>query len=62
MVPQTNLTEILGCAIPTIQIMDVGAAALSQDRYQPLVTLGYAKVTGFEPNPAEYAKLPKSLG
>jgi FkbM family methyltransferase len=62
MMPQTNFTEILGHPIPTIQIMDVGAAALSQDRYHQLVTLGCANVTGFEPNPAEYAKLQKRKG
>jgi FkbM family methyltransferase len=59
---QTNLAEILGRPIPMIQIMDIGAAALSQDRYEPLVTLGYANVTGFEPNPAEYARLQNRAG
>lgn len=54
---QTNLAAILGSPIPMIQIMDVGAAALGQDRYEELVTLGYANVIGFEPNPAEYARL-----
>ena len=42
--------------------MDVGAAALSEDRYHQLITLGYANVTGFEPNPAEYAKLQSRKG
>jgi FkbM family methyltransferase len=59
---QTNLAEILGRPIPMIQIMDVGAAALSQDRYEQLVSLGYASVTGFEPNPAEYARLQNRAG
>jgi FkbM family methyltransferase len=62
MMTQTNLTEILGRPIPTIQIMDVGAAALSQDRYHQLVTLGHANVTGFEPDPTEYAKLQNRKG
>jgi FkbM family methyltransferase len=54
-IQQTNLTEILGRP-------DVGAAALSEDRYHQLITLGYANVTGFEPNPAEYAKLQSRKG
>ena len=59
---QTNFTQILGRPVPTIQIMDVGAAALGQDRYHQLIALGCANVTGFEPNPAEYAKLQNRKG
>ena len=53
----TNLGEFLGRKIPTIQILDIGAMATGQERYHPLVASGLAHVTGFEPNPAEYAKL-----
>lgn len=59
---ETNLTEIIGHPIPTIQIMDIGAAALNEDRYHSLLTSGYAHVTGLEPNPAEYAKLQNRKG
>jgi len=57
MTAPANLAQILGRAIPTIHIFDVGAMLVEQDRYQPLVAAGLAKVTGLEPNPAEYAKL-----
>ena len=59
---QMNFAEILGHSIPTVQIMDVGAMAVGQNRYDPLVTSGLAHVTGFEPNPAEYARLQSRKG
>jgi FkbM family methyltransferase len=57
MAAQSNLSEILGHTIPTIQILDVGAMSAGQERYHVLVASGLAEVTGFEPNPAEYARL-----
>ena len=57
MTAQSNLGEFLGRTIPTIQILDVGAMSAGQERYHPLVAAGLAEVTGFEPNPAEYARL-----
>ena len=55
MADQSNPGEFLGRKIPTIQILDVGAMATGEERYHPLVASGLAEVTGFEPNPAEYA-------
>jgi hypothetical protein len=53
-----TLVEILGRTIPTVQILDIGAAMLvGRERYHQLVELGLAEVTAFEPNPAEYARL-----
>jgi FkbM family methyltransferase len=57
MADQSNPGEFLGRKIPTIQILDVGAMATGEERYRPLVASGLAEVTGFEPNPAEYARL-----
>ena len=62
MTAQSNPAEFLGRKIPTIQILDVGAMATGQERYHALVTSGLAQVTGFEPNPAEYARLQNREG
>ena len=46
-----------------IEIVDVGAADLEHGQkppYMPLVQAGAARVTGFEPNPDEFAKLPQT--
>jgi FkbM family methyltransferase len=59
---QVDLAEILGRPIPIIQIFDVGAMAVEQERYHPLVAAGLAQVTGLEPNPAEYARLQNRAG
>jgi hypothetical protein len=43
-----------------IEVVDVGASNLSTSEtppYQPLLDHGLARLTGFEPNPAELAKL-----
>jgi FkbM family methyltransferase len=62
MTAQSNPGEFLGRRIPTIQILDVGAMATGQERYHALVASGLAQVTGFEPNPAEYARLQNREG
>ena len=62
MADQSNPGEFLGRKIPTIQILDVGAMATGEERYHPLVASGLAEVTGFEPNPAEYARLQDRKG
>ena len=62
MANQPTSGEFLGRKIPAIQILDVGAMATGQERYHALVTSGLAEVTGFEPNPAEYARLQDRKG
>jgi FkbM family methyltransferase len=62
MTMQINFAENLGHSIPIVEIMDVGAMAVGQNRYDPLVTSGLAHVTGFEPNPAEYTRLKTRKG
>ena len=57
MTGQSSPGEFLGRKIPTIQILDVGAMATGQERYHLLLESGLAQVTGFEPNPSEYARL-----
>jgi FkbM family methyltransferase len=57
-----NLPQIFARSIPTIQILDVGAMEVGQDRYLPLLEAGLAQVTGFEPNPAEYRRLQDRIG
>jgi FkbM family methyltransferase len=54
---QANFGQIIGRPIPTVQILDVGAMATGQERYHGLLASGLAQVTGFEPNPAEFARL-----
>ncbi len=54
---QTNFGNVVGRQIPTVQILDVGAMATGQERYHGLLASGLAEVTGFEPNPAEFARL-----
>jgi FkbM family methyltransferase len=57
MTDQTNPGRFLGREIPNIQILDVGAMVTGRERYHALLASGLAQVTGFEPNPAEYARL-----
>ncbi|MCA3260959.1 MAG: FkbM family methyltransferase [Telmatospirillum sp.] len=53
-----SLHEILGLeTLAEIEILDIGALSEGTDRYQRLVDLGQARITGFEPNPAEYERL-----
>jgi FkbM family methyltransferase len=57
-----DLAEILGCPIPTIEVVDVGAMTTGHDRYHELMTSNLARVTGFEPNPVEFARLQARAG
>ncbi|MBX9846966.1 MAG: FkbM family methyltransferase [Xanthobacteraceae bacterium] len=57
MTTQRSFSDILGRKVPTIEILDVGAMATGQERYHGLLATGLAQVTGFEPNPAEFARL-----
>src|ERR1051326_5415273 len=57
-----SFSEILGCPIPRIQIVDVGAMPEGEDRYTALVAAGLAEVTGFEPNPEQFARLTGRAG
>lgn len=57
-----DLIRALPLASP-IEVVDIGASLLPTSEappYQPLLTLGLARLTGFEPNPDELAKLPAS--
>ena len=47
----------IGQSVPPIGIVDVGAMAEGVERYHDLVESGLARVTGFEPNAAERARL-----
>lgn len=52
------LAAILGETLPTVEVVDVGASLLgAAERWAPLVETGAARITGFEPNPAERARL-----
>ncbi|MFN4202973.1 MAG: FkbM family methyltransferase [Tabrizicola sp.] len=61
--PSDLLAELLA-ALPLsdmIEVVDVGASALPTSGtppYAPLLSHGLARLTGFEPNPEELAKLP----
>lgn len=54
---QTEFQQSLDHPIPRIDIVDVGAMSEGQDRYHELVASGLARVTGFEPDPQEFARL-----
>jgi FkbM family methyltransferase len=48
--------------LPTIEILDVGAAIGESPSYQPLVDAGKARITGFEPNAEECQRLNEAYG
>jgi FkbM family methyltransferase len=48
--------------LPTIEILDVGAAIGEPPSYQPLVDAGKARITGFEPNAEECRRLNEAYG
>jgi FkbM family methyltransferase len=53
-----RIADILGRPVPPIDILDIGAMLEEGgDHYDPLLAQGLARVTGFEPNPAEFARL-----
>jgi FkbM family methyltransferase len=53
-----RFADILGLPIPPIALLDIGAMPEdAADRYEPLIAQGLAHVTGFEPNPREFARL-----
>jgi FkbM family methyltransferase len=57
-----DLIRALSLAAP-IEVVDIGASGLQTSEpppYDPLLSLGLARLTGFEPNPEELAKLPAS--
>ncbi|WP_029621016.1 FkbM family methyltransferase [Pseudorhizobium marinum] len=51
-----ELHEFLGISSP-IEIVDIGASLAEEPIYKNILTEGYGRVTGFEPNPAEIEKL-----
>ena len=57
-----GLGDVFKRAIPTVRILDVGAMDVGQERYHSLLKSGVAEVTGFEPNPTEYARLKDRQG
>lgn len=54
--------DIVDHPIPKVDIVDVGAMMDGQDRYHQLVSDGLATVTGFEPNPEQFARLQQRPG
>jgi FkbM family methyltransferase len=48
--------------VPRIHVVDVGAALGEKPIYQPLVDSGAARISGFEPTPAECEKLNAKYG
>ena len=55
--PPPGIRSLLPLEIPTIDIVDVGAALEGEERYASLVAGGLARVTGFEPDEAQHAQL-----
>ena len=54
---EQSFSDIIGCPVPRIRIVDIGAMSEGEDRYHALVGSGLAEVTGFEPNPEQYVQL-----
>jgi len=57
MAKSPSFQDIIDNPIPRISIVDVGAMSEGQERYDKLLESGLATVTGFEPNPEEFARL-----
>jgi FkbM family methyltransferase len=57
MATRPNFQDIIQHPVPQISVVDVGAMKEGEERYQHLVSSGLAVVTGFEPNPAQFALL-----
>jgi len=57
--PLFDLRKVIPFPLPTLTILDVGAAALAGHAvaYQELLTLGVGRVIGFEPDEAACARL-----
>ncbi len=51
------LKSLIDIELPNIEIMDIGAMYEARERYSIIVEQGLANVTGFEPNPSQYAIL-----
>lgn len=51
------LRSVLGVELPLVEICDIGAMIEGKERFAALVDQNMANVSGFEPNPAEMAKL-----
>ena len=52
-----RLAPALQAALPTIEVLDIGAREEGSDRYAPLVEQGLARVAGFEPEPDAFERL-----
>ncbi len=52
-----GLPRLLPGPWPVVQVLDIGAMPEGHNRYQPLIDLGLASVTGFEPQEAQAARL-----
>ena len=59
---QILLKDAISVALPTIEIMDIGAMFEDTDRYFPLIRQGLGRVTGFEPNAESLELLKKRQG
>lgn len=57
MAKPASFQDIIDHPVPPISIVDVGAMSEGQERYHHLLHSGLATVTGFEPNPEEFARL-----
>lgn len=59
----TTIDILNGMNLPRIEVVDIGASDLvpaAPPPYDPLLELGLARLTGFEPNRAEFEKLPQT--
>ena len=52
-----SLAELLALAPLRVEVLDIGASAEGEPRYQRLLDLKLCRVTGFEPQPKQLAKL-----
>lgn len=57
-----SLKSILEEAVPSVQVVDVGAMTEGYPRYEVLLRQRLARLIGFEPNPEEFQRLSQAAG
>jgi FkbM family methyltransferase len=57
MATRPSFQDVIERPVPQISIVDVGAMKEGEERYHQLLSCGLAAVTGFEPNPVQFARL-----
>jgi FkbM family methyltransferase len=57
-----TFAELIGHAVDPVEIVDIGAMSEGTECYAGLLASGEARLTGFEPNPEQFAQLKDKPG